>query len=158
MQVLIGNSISKAVGIPFFVLWVSCAGPVLYNMYSSRMGKLTLCYIVNLLVYADYKTVYDSFHLKSMDNKGSKRQNMENCLSGIVEWTGKNRFKLNNEKTEFMAFASERQRHKVTSMDIGKDGIKVGAADDIKHVGGWLDKIIDPEKTGGNSVQDSFEK
>ena len=41
VQVLIGNSVSEAVGFPFSVPQGSCAGPVLYNMYSSTMGKLT---------------------------------------------------------------------------------------------------------------------
>ena len=56
----------------------------------------------------------------------------------ISEWTCENRFKLNNEKTEFIVFTSERQRHKVTSREIGIDGIKVGAADDIMYVVMWL--------------------
>ena len=54
---------------------------------------------------------------------------MEKCLSGIAEWACKNRLKLNNDQTEFIVFASERQRNKVTSMEIGIDGIKVWAAD-----------------------------
>ena len=37
-------------------------------------------------------------------------------------------------KTEFIVFASERQRKKVTSMEIDIDGIKVRAADEIKYV------------------------
>ena len=77
---------------------------------------------------------------------------MENSPSGIAERTCENRLKLNNEKTEFIVFISERQRHKVTSREIGIEGIKVGAADDITYVGMWLD-FIDHGKTGGNSVQ-----
>ena len=41
VQILIKNSVSKAVGIPFSVPQGSCAGSVLYNLYSSTMGKLT---------------------------------------------------------------------------------------------------------------------
>ena len=41
VQVLIGNSVSEAVGIPFSVPQGSCTGPVLYSMYSSMMDKLT---------------------------------------------------------------------------------------------------------------------
>ena len=77
-----------------------------------------------------------------MGDEDSKRLNMENCLSGIAEWTHENKFKLNNEKTEFAPFVSERQRHKVSSMEIGVDGIKVGAADDIKYVRMWLDNSL----------------
>ena len=39
VQVLVGNSVSEALGIPFSVQHGSCAGPVLYDMYSSTMGK-----------------------------------------------------------------------------------------------------------------------
>ena len=45
----------------------------------------------------------------SMGDEDNKRLNMENCLSGIAEWTHENRLKLNKEKTEFIFFASERQ-------------------------------------------------
>ena len=81
-----------------------------------------------------------------MGDEDSKRYNMENCLSGIAELMCENRLKLNNEKTEFTVFASERQRHKVTSMEIGTDGIKVGAADDINYVGMWLDNSMTMRK------------
>ena len=85
MQVLIRNCISEAVGIPFSVPQGSCAGPVLYNMYSSMMGKLTQGYPVNLLVNADDKTQYNTFNLNSKGDEDSKRHNMEKCLSGIAE-------------------------------------------------------------------------
>ena len=71
---------------------------------------------------------------------------MENCLLGIAEWTCENRLKLNNKKTVFIVFTSEKQRHKVTSREIGIDGIKVGAADDIKYVGKWLDYSLTMSK------------
>ena len=74
------------------------------------------------------------------------KHNMENCLSGIAEWTRENRPKLNNEKTEFIVFASERQRKKVMSMEIDIDGIKVGVADEIKYVGMWLNQSLTMRK------------
>ena len=132
--------------IPFSVPQGSCAGPVLYNIYSSMMGKLTHSYLVNLLGYADEKTLYNTFNLNSKGDEDSKNQNMENCLSGIAEWTHENRLKLNNEKTEFIVFTSEGQGHKVTSIEIGIDGIKVSAADDIKYVGMWLDYSLTQKK------------
>ena len=110
------------------------------------MGKLTQGYLVNLLGYADDKTLYDTFNLNSNGDEDSKRHNMENGLSGIAEWTCENRLRLNNEKTEFIVFTSERQRHKVTSRGIGIDGIKVGAADNIKYVGMWLKYLLTMRK------------
>ena len=142
VQVLIGNSVSEAVGIPFSVPQGLCAGPVLYNMHSSMMDKLTQGYLVNLIGYADDKTRYNIFHLNNKGDEDSKRHNMENCMAGIAEWTHENRLKLNNEKTEFIVFASERQRKKVTSREIGTDGIKVGTADEIKYVGMWLNHSL----------------
>ena len=95
------------------------------------MDKETQGYLVNLVHYTDDKTLYDACNLNSMGDGDSIRHNMENCLSGIAEWTHANRLKLNNEKTQFIVFTSERQRHKVNSVDISVDGIKVGTADDI---------------------------
>ena len=64
VQVLVRNSVSEVVSIPFSVPQGSCVGPVLYNMYSSTLGELTLGYLANLLCYADYKTMYDAFKYK----------------------------------------------------------------------------------------------
>ena len=86
------------------------------------MGKLRQGYLVNHLGYADEKTLYNTFNLNSKGDEDSKRNDMENCLSGIAEWTPENRIKLNNEKTQLIVFASERHRNKVTSMEIGIDG------------------------------------
>ena len=110
------------------------------------MGHLTQGYPINLLEYANDKTLYDTLNLNSMGDENRKRHNMENYLSRITEWTCENRLKLHNEKTEFTVFASERQIHKVTSMEIGIDGIKVVAADDIKYVGMWLDNSLTMQK------------
>ena len=103
------------------------------------MGKLTQGYLVNILGYADDKTLYNIFNLNSNGDEDSKRHNMENCLSGIAQWTHENRLKLNYKKTDFIVFTSKRQRHKVNTRKIGIDGTKVGAANDIKYVGMWLD-------------------
>ena len=70
------------------------------------MGQLTQHYLVNLLCYADDKTLYDTFNLNSNGVEDSKRHNMEKCLLGIAEWTCEIRLKLNNEKTEFIVSAS----------------------------------------------------
>ena len=97
VQVLVRNSVLEAVGIPFSVPQGSCVDPVLYNMYSSTMGKLTQGYLVNLLGYAGDKTLYDAFNVNNMGDEDSKRHDMENCL---LEITCENRLKLNNEKTD----------------------------------------------------------
>ena len=43
-QVLVENSVAEAADIPFSVPQGSFVGPVLYNRYSSTMGKLTQGY------------------------------------------------------------------------------------------------------------------
>ena len=69
------------------------------------MDKLTQGYLVNLLGYADDKTLCNTFNLNSKGDEGGKRHNIENSLSGIAEWTHENRLKLNSEKTEFIVFS-----------------------------------------------------
>ena len=85
--VLVGNSVSEAVSIPFPVSKGSCAGPVLYNMYSNTIDKLTQGYLVNIPGYGDDKTLYDTFSLNFMVDEDSERENMEDGLSEITELT-----------------------------------------------------------------------
>ena len=60
------------------------------------LDKLTQGHLVNLLGYADDKTLYNIFNLNSKGDEESKRHNMENCLSKIAEWICENRLKINN--------------------------------------------------------------
>ena len=53
---------------------------------------------------------------------------------------------LKNDKTEFLVFASDRQRHKVTSTGISVDGIRVKAADNIKYMGMWRETSLTTKK------------
>ena len=57
VQALVRNGLSEAVSIPFSVHQGSCTGPVLHNVNSGTLGKLTQGYSVNILVYADDKTL-----------------------------------------------------------------------------------------------------
>ena len=77
------------------------------------LEKLMQGLLVNLLWYADYKTLYDTFDLNMMGDEDRKWSNLGVCLSRIMEWTQENKLKLNNDK--FIVFTIERQRHKVTS-------------------------------------------
>ena len=77
-------------------------------MYSNTLGKLTQGFLINFLSYADDRTLYNTFSLNIIGNEISKRSNLEDYLSRIMEWTHENRLKLNNYKTEFIVFASER--------------------------------------------------
>ena len=68
-------------------------------MYCNTLGKLTQGYLVRIPVYADDKTLYDTFNLNIIGDEANKRSNLENCLSRATEWTCENRLMLNNDKT-----------------------------------------------------------
>ena len=146
MQILVENSVSEAVSIPVSVPYWSCAGQVLYNMYSSILVKVTQDYLVNLLGYAEDKTLYGTFNWNIIGDEASIRSNLENFLSRFTEWTCENWCKLNNDMAESIVFASDGQRCKITCNDNIADGINVKAADIRRYVGLWLDTLITMRK------------
>ena len=59
---------------------------------------------------------------------------MEDCASKIKKWMDKNRLKMNDSKTEFITFASQRQHPKCNTTHFCVNGKLVNRSDCIKYL------------------------
>ena len=67
---------------------------------------------------------------------------MEGCASKIKQWMDKNQLKLNDSKTEFITFASQRQHPKCNTTHLCVNGELVNRLDCIKYLGTNLDQHL----------------
>ena len=95
VEVLVINYVWKVLSISFSMPQGLCAGPVVYNIYSSTPEKLIQGFLLILLNIQITK--YSNIHLNMMDDEDRKQSNLEDCLSRITDQTQEKRFKVNND-------------------------------------------------------------
>ena len=67
---------------------------------------------------------------------------MEDCASKIKQWMDKNQLKMNDSKTEFITFASQRQHPKCNTTYLCVNGELVNRSDCTKYLGANLDQHL----------------
>ena len=67
---------------------------------------------------------------------------MEDCASQIKKWMDKNRLKMNDSKTEFITFATQRQHPKCNTTHLCVNEELVNRLDCIKYLGANLDQHL----------------
>ena len=85
----------------------SCLGPLLFNLYTSRLFDIFKNHLLNVHCYADDTQLYLSF---CPDNSLFA---MEACVYKAREWMLSNGLMLNDTKTEFMVIGTRQQLAKV---------------------------------------------
>ena len=91
-------------------------------------------------MYADDTQLYVSF---SADNGAYAKCRLEDCITEIRQWMGKNHLKLNDSKTEFLVLGNpgiHSQIEGISSISIGSTS--VDAAESAKNIGAVLDSQL----------------
>ena len=86
--------------------------------------------------YADDDGVKNEFKVcktNHTDENASVRV-MEDCASEIKKWMDKNQLKMNDSKTEFITFASQRQHPKCNTTHLCVNGKLVNRSDCLKYL------------------------
>ena len=140
-RVKIDNTFSDIMELKYGVPQGSCTGPVLYTMYASTLGEVFEKFDISVMGYADDHALYSSCPDK--ETISSTIANIEVCLK---EWMGRNRLKMNEEKTEFVACGRRNMLDNlaVKSFSVGDEPVEVSSA--VKYLGVWLDNTLDMKK------------
>ena len=78
-----------------------------------------------MLRYADDHALKNKFHAGDIQKEGMVIQGLELCLENINNWMNSNRLKMNNDKTEFICFASRHQLTECITQEINVPGTPV---------------------------------
>ena len=127
----------------------SICGPVLYLAYASTFPKAipnreNCGRTLDLHGYADDHGVKSEFKVckTNHNDENASVRVMEDCASKIKKWMDKNQLKLNDSKTEFITFASQRQHPKCNTTHFCVNGELVNRSDCIKYLGANLDQHL----------------
>ena len=108
----------------------------LYNVIDNNISEMG---------YADDHALY-STSCTEPESVSLSLANIEFCLEKVVVWMVKNRLKMNQEKTEFIAFGSSHtiEQLKVGSIRVGNDPVEISSH--VKYLGVWLDSTLNMKK------------
>ena len=101
----------------------SVLGPNKYPKYSSPLFMFAKKYNVCMHMYADDTQLYVSF---SADEGADAKRRLEDCITEIRQWMGKNHLKLNDSKTEFLIFGNpciHSQIDGISSISVGNTSV-----------------------------------
>ena len=135
MRVKIDNSSSDTIPLRFGVPQGSCAGPVIFTMYIAALNRVVRKYPADLYGYADDHKVAFRIQAGNHQSESSIIHHLNNCLDNIITWMTKYKLKMNNAKTEIIAYGTKHQlkKLKITSVTVG--GCEVKCVDRVRDLG-----------------------
>ena len=91
-------------------------GPLLFSLYVTPLADIAAKHGLLYHCYADDTQLYVAFNPNSCVKKTIL--NIEACISAVKQWMRSNLLKLNDDKTEFIIFASPYFSRKITSLSL----------------------------------------
>ena len=140
-KVIVGDHYSTPKELDFSVPQGSCTGPVLYLAYASTMQEI-IPNQISLYGYADDHALTTNFNANDRAAETTSMNEVEHCMRDIKGWMDANRLKMNNTKTEFILFGSNKQLRKCDTDSINVAGEPVQKTSMIKYLGVWLDETL----------------
>ena len=120
----------------------SCLGPLLFNIYASKLFDIVDKHLPNVHCYADDTQLYLSFKPGSNVSQVAAVEAMENCISDIRAWMLHDKLMINDDKTEFLIIGTKQQLAKlsVDSLKIGSTSIVPSTS--VRNLGAWFDSNL----------------
>ena len=97
---------------------------------------------IDLHGFADDHILKNSFRASSRVDEKDSIRSLERTLVDIKVWMDQNRLKMNDDKTEFIMFASKRQLEKCETTSIDVNNTIVKCSPTIKYLGTLLDQHL----------------
>ena len=91
----------------------SCLGPLLFVVYASKIFEIVDKHNLEIHCYTDDSQLYLPFCPNDIANQEAALARVERCIEDIRNWMLNDKFKLNDEKTEFMIIGTVQQLAKV---------------------------------------------
>ena len=89
-----------------FVPQGSYLGPLLFDMYSSKIFDIVGYHLPQFHCYADNSQLYLSFNPSCAFSQDGAIRSMETCISDVKQWMTSDKLMLHDDKTEFIVIAS----------------------------------------------------
>ena len=106
-----------------------------------RLPTITAQYQkIDLHGFDDDHALKNSFKAGDLEVEHTCISTLEGTANNVKTWMDQNRLKMNNEKTEFIVFASCQLMPKCETKTLCVNGVNVEQAEVIKYLGVWMDQ------------------
>lgn len=131
----------------------SVLGPILFNLYSSSLGRLLRNRMVGYHLYADDSQIYVTV---SPDQVSSAATQMEECIRLVSVWMSQHHLKMNNSKTEFLVLSSKHIARQFPPPAIDISGHSVTPSGSARNIGVIMDSRLSMEAHVANICRSAY--
>ena len=121
-RISVQGALSNVFHLRYGVPQGSCLGPVLFNIYSSKIFDIVGGHLPKVHCYADDSQLYLSFNPSCAVSQDDAIRSMETCISDVKQWMTADKLMLNDDKTEFIVIAS---RHLLKKLLLILSGLEI---------------------------------
>ena len=111
-QVNVAKAYSTKKNLTFSIPQGSCVGPWYYLVYA-RILQCVVEKPITINGSADDHILKDKFKINDVMDERRCKENLENCIVNVKNWMDENHLKMNDDKTEYIIFASNKMSKKI---------------------------------------------
>ena len=138
-RISVQGALSNVFYIRYGVPQGSCLGPLLFNMYLSRLFDIVDHHLPQVHCYADDSQLYLSFNSSYVFRQDEAIRSMETCISDVKQGMTSDKLLLHDHKTEFIVIASRQLLKKAPVNTIRVGDCDVGKVSVLRNLGAWFD-------------------
>ena len=120
----------------------SVLGPVLFNIYTSSLGRMLRQNNSDYYMYADDSSIYLSVRPDQIDTATGE---IAQCVSLIQKWMCKFHLKMNEDKTEFLVVSSKQMAKRISPSPLIIGNTPILPSPSVRNLGVIIDKFASME-------------
>ena len=131
----------------------SVLGPILFNIYTSSLGRMLRQLCPQYHMYADDSSLYLSIKPNQLSNATNQ---IAHCVSLVQKWMCKFHLKMNEDKTEFIMISSRQMSRRITPIPLLIGSEQIIPSSSVRNLGVIIDKFASMEDYISNICRSAY--
>ena len=131
----------------------SVLGPILFNIYTSSLGRMLHQLSPQYHMYADDSSLYLSIKPNELTDATNQ---IAQCVSIVQKWMCRFHLKMNEDKTEFIVISSRQMSRKISPVPLLIGGEQILPSASVRNLGVLIDKYASMEDYISNICRSAY--